>query len=476
MIMRSKTLIFSTAALLSVAGLANAQISADGIVNYADNDADGAEGVGVFNASIFDKLVVIVTGEHGFPNNTDGIFINGVTYDGVSMISAVTRDGLPEVNNASPDQLFNHMYYLDNPFGTTGTIAVNTSLSRLVVTAIGLNGTAEGIGATAISGISTNSVNLATTSANSYVIASNGLGGTGNNGNVDGLSTNPPQSLLSAVETNSNYAGHLIGGTTVTTPGTGSYSFTSGTDGSHVIAAEFLLGPPPPLLTLNVNTTNGVMTMLGDSVDPISINYYEITSSGNSLTTSGWNSFADQDLDGNGPANGSGNGWEEAGGSGSASLAEAYLLGNSEIAASSEVGLGKSYNTTTDARDLDFRFLTDRGKIYDGLIEYFSPVMGDANDDDLVNGTDLALLAANFGANSSMNWNTGDFNGDGTVNGTDLALLAGNFGFNGTIASEAPIGMSIEEAYAAIGVVPEPTSLALLSLGGLMLVRRRRSL
>ena len=97
---------------------------------------------------------------------------------------------------------------------------------------------------------------------------------------------------------------------------------------------------------------------------------------------------------------------------------------------------------------------------------------GDANEDDLVNGTDLALLAGVFGT-SGQTWATGDFNGDGTVNGTDLALLAGNFGFDGT-SSAAPAGISLEEAYAAIGVVPEPTSLALLAFGGLMLGRRRR--
>ncbi|MGB1124760.1 MAG: hypothetical protein ACPG4Q_06115, partial [Phycisphaeraceae bacterium] len=427
--MRKTSTLFTTAALLSVAGLAHAQITVESVFSFADNNADNSEGVGVFNASSYDKLIVIVTGEHGFPNNTSGINITGVSYDGIDMSAAVIRDGLPEVDNVSPDQAFNHIYYLDDPLGTTGTIQVNTNLSRFVVTAIGLDGAAAGVGATAIAGLSTKSVDLTTTSANSFVIASNGLGGTGNNGNVDGLTVNSPLSLLGAVETNSNYSGHVIGGATVATAGTDSYSFTGSTAGSHVIAAEFLLGLPPAVLTLQANTTNGLLTLIGDSGEPISFNYYEITSAGDSLTTSGWNSLADQDFDGNGPANGTGNGWEEAGGSNASSLAEAYLLGNSEIAANQQVLLGKAYDTSVDTRDLTMRFLTDTGKIRDATVEYFSPVMGDADNDGDVDNADLGAAAGNFtgSSGSGKNWATGDFDADGDTDNADIGVVAGGF-------------------------------------------------
>jgi hypothetical protein len=468
--MMSKRIVLSTAALLGAVGYAEAQITVESVFSYVDNNADNAEGLGVFDASAFDKLVVIVSGEHGFPDNTSGINITGVTYDGVAMLPGVTRDGLPEVNNVSPDQGYNHIYYLDNPFGNTGTLTVNSNLSRYVVTAIGLDGTAEGIGATAVSGLSTKSIEFTTTTANSFVLASNGLGGTGNNGNVDGLTTNSPLSFLASAETQSNYAGHLIGGATVATPSTDTYSFTGNTSGSHVIAAEFLLGPPPAILTLQVNTTNGKLTMIGDDGEAISFGYYEISSGGNTLNATGWNSLADQDYDGNGPANGSGNGWEEAGGADSATLAEAFLLGNSEIAAGQEVGLGIGYDTAVDARDLAFRFLTERGKIRDGAVEYFSPLMADADNDGDVDSDDFNILAFNFG--EAGGWADGDFDGDGTVESDDFNLLAFNFG---TAAAAISLDeVAAVEAFAESLAVPEPNALALFTLGGLLLAQRRR--
>lgn len=99
-------------------------------------------------------------------------------------------------------------------------------------------------------------------------------------------------------------------------------------------------------------------------------------------------------------------------------------------------------------------------------------VAGDANEDDLVNGTDLALLAASFGL-SGQSWATGDFSGDGSINGTDLALLAANFGFDANNLS-APVGISLAEANRMLAAIPEPTSVALFGLVGLGAMNKRR--
>ena len=85
---------------------------------------------------------------------------------------------------------------------------------------------------------------------------------------------------------------------------------------------------------------------------------------------------------------------------------------------------------------------------------------GDADGDIDIDITDFNILASNFddtGANSATNdWTTADFDADGDVDITDFNFLAANFadtGYGGTIS----------------GQVPEPTSVVLLGLGGLLL-------
>ncbi|MEM6332299.1 MAG: autotransporter-associated beta strand repeat-containing protein [Planctomycetota bacterium] len=86
----------------------------------------------------------------------------------------------------------------------------------------------------------------------------------------------------------------------------------------------------------------------------------------------------------------------------------------------------------------------------------------DANLDGIIDTSDLAILASNFGESDNA-WATADFNGDGNVDTSDLAILASNFGVDSN-----PV--------AALGTaaVPEPGTLALLAIGGLAVATRRR--
>ncbi len=83
-------------------------------------------------------------------------------------------------------------------------------------------------------------------------------------------------------------------------------------------------------------------------------------------------------------------------------------------------------------------------------------LMGDANGDGFVDDNDLSLLLANWATDTD--WAHGEFSGEAPVDDNDLSLLLANW------TGSEPAGMT----------VPEPASLAFLTLGGLGLLRRRR--
>lgn len=93
---------------------------------------------------------------------------------------------------------------------------------------------------------------------------------------------------------------------------------------------------------------------------------------------------------------------------------------------------------------------------------------GDANFDGTVDVDDLYAMATHW-MSTVDRWSLGDFDYNGIVNSHDLGLLAVNW--QGTAAS-------LGEALAAAGIpasaVPEPASLGLIAVSGLMLTRRRR--
>lgn len=95
----------------------------------------------------------------------------------------------------------------------------------------------------------------------------------------------------------------------------------------------------------------------------------------------------------------------------------------------------------------------------------FTTVPGDANLDLAVDDADLSLLLTNFGKKDTS-WANGDFTGNGKVNDADLSLLLTNFGTTVTIPSNSGLTGQVSS-------IPEPATLTLLSLGCLLLARRR---
>ena len=90
------------------------------------------------------------------------------------------------------------------------------------------------------------------------------------------------------------------------------------------------------------------------------------------------------------------------------------------------------------------------------------PWPGDANNDGVVNVGDLGIIAFNWGRTSDPPpvWIMGNMNGDHTVDIGDLAVLAFNWNWSGPPAQAQ--------------AVPEPITLALVGVGALAILRRRR--
>lgn len=88
---------------------------------------------------------------------------------------------------------------------------------------------------------------------------------------------------------------------------------------------------------------------------------------------------------------------------------------------------------------------------------------GDANDDGIVSLADFLILRSHFGGPGTFD--EGDFNEDGTVSLADFLILRSNFGTGGGDPA------AVMDPW--LSTVPEPASLAMLSVGGLALLRRR---
>ena len=113
-----------------------------------------------------------------------------------------------------------------------------------------------------------------------------------------------------------------------------------------------------------------------------------------------------------------------------------------------------------------------------GEIEIKYTLLGDANLDGKVNGTDFIIMASNFNQ-SGRTWDEGDFNYDGNVNGADFVLLADNFNqFASQSAVSAADLAALDSFAAANGVslinVPEPATAGMLTMIGWGILRRRR--
>jgi hypothetical protein len=209
------------------------------------------------------------------------------------------------------------------------------------------------------------------------------------------------------------------------------------------------LGAPLPTMGLEVNTTTGEVTLLQSSGSDLDVKGYSIESIEGSLNPAGWNSLEENPAFGNGNPD-DGIGWEQFGAGLATRVGEYNLLVSSIFGpgGTASVELGGLF-TPGGTEDLDFRFTTVDGLIWDGLVQYVtSPVpLGDVNLDGVVNGLDVdpfvgVLLSGSFQREADMNT-------DGVVNGLDVDPFVA-----------AVVGGGVR-------AVPEPSTLTLVTLAGL---------
>jgi PEP-CTERM motif-containing protein len=137
------------------------------------------------------------------------------------------------------------------------------------------------------------------------------------------------------------------------------------------------------VLYVEVNTTNGTVRLRNQTGATVNIDYYEITSAQNSLNAS-WAGFqnANPAISGFPQGNGTGNGWEKAGGSNSGVLSESFLTGNSAVVNNANLSLGTAFNLG-GAQQLQFK--------YGSVLSVNPPQTGDYNNNGVVDAADYVL-------------------------------------------------------------------------------------
>lgn len=220
------------------------------------------------------------------------------------------------------------------------------------------------------------------------------------------------------------------------------------------LQATISIEPQVDLLKIVANTVTGAVSLTNPSENDYAIDFYTISSDDEALSFDDWNSLEDQDRPGFPAGDGSGNGWEQSGGSDEAVLTETYLNGSSVVTGGESIPLGLAFDESVfgsgNDGDLTFRYrLAGSGQIITGDVEYVSTVLqGDFNVDGVVDSVDYTVWRDNLGANDESSLNGAGSNSGG-VDEADYTLWKSQFG-----QSAAP-------SVVASTAVPEPRTVTL---------------
>jgi hypothetical protein len=218
------------------------------------------------------------------------------------------------------------------------------------------------------------------------------------------------------------------------------------------------------LIYLEVNTTTGLATIKNQTGDPFRIDAYEVKSAGGaSLNATSWFNLQVQNLPGFPAGNGSGNGWEQFGGSNSGVIGESYLTGNSLVANSASIGLGNAFRVGMP-QDLTFKY----------LVVSEQPLDADFNGSGFVDGADFLTWQRGLGTTTGATKAAGDADGDADVDGDDLAIWKSEFGDGVFSGPGTPVNGFVRYVSGPATAVPEASSIVLVGIGLATLIAGRR--
>jgi hypothetical protein len=236
------------------------------------------------------------------------------------------------------------------------------------------------------------------------------------------------------------------------------------------VNTSFLAGPEPASLpVLVINRDTGAISVTNQSGSAIQLKGYSINSAAGSFNPATWTSIdAGNAFDPNGT-------WTPQS-STATNLAESVTSGTPDggtLAVPPAVGSSRGIGTPwlkTPIEDVTFSFTLDGDITGNGLVQYTGTAISrsDLNGDGSINATDWGLFVPNSftsltGQSAVAAYRKGDLDGDFDNDYNDFKLFKADY-----------IAVNGLEAFAALGVVPEPSSLVLLTFAASMMVAVRR--
>jgi hypothetical protein len=205
-------------------------------------------------------------------------------------------------------------------------------------------------------------------------------------------------------------------------------------------------------LVVNINPTTGAATLVNESPFTFNFDGYSVTSASGSLSTAGWTSLQDQ-------AAGGGD-WIEIP-STSNKVGELKRSGSTSLSQGTSFNLGTIFNPA-GTRDLELQFIVSgEDAARTGDIDYrvvAAGVPGDYNENGTVDAADYVVWRNVTGTAATLpNRNPGQA---GNIGPADYDFWRANFGSGSGIGSGA---------LSASAAVPEPASVLLLTISGLLL-------